>query len=176
MATVVGCRFADGVVLAGDRQVSQNGMIRSTTVNRIQRLPHACIGSADRPNRFQPLVTDLESAIRSYQFRTDESPTCSAITRLAQSISGTHRSAILLACRELTGQAALFIIDDGSQTQEPAAALGTGSALAYGVLEQIDYSQGVDDGEAELSALIKTVSERDSNTGSTVDTIVLRDD
>ncbi|WP_152042917.1 20S proteasome subunit A/B [Salinigranum salinum] len=183
MATIVGLRCRDGVVLAGDRVLVRDGRIESR--NRRHVFDFDDVGAAAVGSDVDRFADRLAGELRSYRLDRG-SVSVAVLERLASELaSGTGMEAVV-AGRDRddegerengTGRAALRgVYADGSTLGDPPMALGSGASLALGQLEAADLdSMSVAEAETFVHDLFETVAERDPGTGAETDVWTLSD-
>jgi proteasome beta subunit len=183
MATIVGLRCRDGVVLAGDRVLVRNGRIESRNRRHVFDFDDA--GVAAIGSDVDRFADRLEGELRSY--RLDRGSVFIAVLeRLASELaSGTGTEAVVAARdhddegadENGSGRAALCgVYADGSTLADPPMALGGGASLALGRLEAADLdSMSVSEAKTFVRDLFETVAERDPGTGTEIDVWTLSD-
>jgi proteasome beta subunit len=182
MATIVGLRCRDGVVLAGDRVLVRDGRIESR--NRRHVFDVDDIGVAAVGSDVDRFADRLEGELRSYRLDRG-SVSVPVLERLGSELaSGTGTEAVVAARdrdegedQNGTGRAALRgVYADGSTLADPPVALGSGASLALGQLEAADLgSMSVAEAETFVHDLFETVAERDPGTGAEIDVWTLSD-
>lgn len=170
MPTVVGTQLADGVVLAGDRFETRDGQLVSEDCQRVFAFDDAAVGVSGAAGDVQALVRQLTDERRQYEHRQGQSPTATAMERLVSELAEEVGSPALVAARDDNGRGTLARIDaDGGTTREQIAAIGTGEAIAVGLLEGMDLDVAVARGQDRLESILRTVAERDTETGEHID-------
>ncbi|MEM4475051.1 MAG: hypothetical protein QW405_01400 [Fervidicoccaceae archaeon] len=177
-ATVVGLRFPEGVVLAGERKATYGSLVLTVHHKKVflvdERL---ALG-------FAGLIAEVQSVLRMLQ---EELRYYSLVAKTRLSVEGTAKllSRILYSYRYfpmfsevLVGgidndQPKLLVLDPlGSTLSDDFAAIGTGAPIAIGVLEE-GYKSDLDEGEARELALraVRAALKRDALSGGIIDVI-----
>jgi len=173
--TVVGVRCKDGVVLASDTRGAYHYLVLSKQVRKIFKLEDR-IGAAisGSSGDIQSLVNHLRAEANLYRLNHGYPISTRGLVQLASNLLHERRTFPYIVAGVIAGldeEPRLYFLDPvgGRLEEEKFASAGTGSTVAYGVLER-QYRDGMDvkDG-AELAAQsIKTAIERDAATGDNV--------
>ena len=180
-ATAVGLRTRNGVVLASDRRMSYGIMIMSRNAKKVFVFDNS-IGIA-----FSGLYGDLRGIYRlleaEYRYMTyvlGHKPPVYAMAKRLSIILYSYKALpfmveALVAGIDRERTPKLYALDAlGSITEEDYAAVGSGSTLALGVLEQ-NYRDNLSIDEAMNIAAkaIRVTMERDPSTGDGIDVVAL---
>ena len=187
MATIVGVRCRDGVVLAGDRLQVRDGRVESRNRQHVFDfdLDGDAVGGAAVGSDVDRFADRLGGELRSYRIERGPVP-LAAVERMGSDVaSETGSEAIVAACDHDEdengggdGRAALrALYPDGSTLSDSPVVFGSGASLALGQLEAADLdAMSVDDCESFLRETFGAVAERDPGTGEEVDVWTLADD
>ncbi len=179
-ATTIGLVCSDGVILASEKRVSYGYMVMSRVGKKVfklaDRIGAACAG----------LVSDMQILVREVGaytklFRMDVGrpmPVRSAAKVMSNMLFG--RRLFPLITQTIVGGMddegpSLYVLDVlGSVLPDKYAAVGSGAAIAVGVLEQ-EYKDGLDTtkGKALVIRAIKSAISRDVMSGDGVDLLVI---
>lgn len=174
--TSVGLRYDGGVALASDSRATARYLVRSKKVQKIFKIQDnigiAVSGSAGDA---QKLVDMMESESNLYRIRREKPIQPKSLARLTSNIFHSRRMfpyivSLILAGVGNEGPRLYFLDPAGGQLEEERfAGAGTGSSVAYGVLEQ-NYEEDMDsDAGLKLAAQsIQQAIERDAATGDSV--------
>lgn len=174
--TIVGLKYDGGIALASDSRATARYLIRSKKVRKIYKIQDnigvAVSGSAGDAQR---LVDTMTSESNLYRIRREKPIPPKSLARLTANIFHSQRMFPYIVSLILAGSgedgAKLYFLDPagGQLEEEKFASAGTGSSVAYGVLEQ-NYEEGLDDQDAlRLAAQsIQQAIERDAATGDSV--------
>lgn len=174
--TVVGLKYDGGIALASDSRATAEYLVRSKKVRKIfeiqDNIGAAVSGSAGDAQR---LIDTMTSESNLYRIRREKPMPPKSLARLTANIFHSQRLfpyivSLILAGIGEDGAKLYFLDPAGGQLEEKKfASAGTGSSVAYGVLEQ-NYEEGLDDQDAlELAAQsIQQAIERDAATGDSV--------
>ncbi len=177
MTTVVGLKCVDGVVLASDRRASKGGMIGSKSVRKVYALDVSkAVAIAGQLSDANYLINLVKAEAKLIEFKRDFPLTVKEAAKLLSNImySGMRSYApyiteILVAGIDETGPR-LFEADiSGAITDEDFTSTGSGSPMAYGLLEA-SYKPGITVSEGALIATkaVKAAMERDPGSGNGV--------
>jgi proteasome beta subunit len=174
MATIVGVRCRDGVVVAGDRVLVRDGRIASRSRQHVFDLDD--VGVAAVGSDVDRFVDRLDGDLRSYRLERG-SVSFEALERLASDIASETATTAVVSTYDESGEVALrSLAPDGSTLSDPPMALGSGASLALGQLEAADLdSLSVSEGESFARDLFESVAERDPGTGDEIDCWTLAD-
>lgn len=175
MTTVVGVKCVDGVVLASDRRASKGGMIGSKSVRKIYALDdNKAVAIAGQLSDANYLINLVKAEAKLIELRRGFQLTVKEAAKLLSNImySGMRSYApyvteILVAGIDETGPR-LFEADvSGAITDEEFTATGSGSPMAFGLLEG-SYRQGikVSDGASVAARAVRAAMERDPGSGN----------
>jgi proteasome beta subunit len=175
-ATTIGVVCSDGVVLASEKRVSYGYMVMSRGGKKVfkvtDRIGAACAG----------LISDMQILIREVEayanlFRLDASRPISvrSAAKVMSNLLFNMRLAPLITQTIVGGVdeegTSLYVLDViGSLIPDKYAAVGSGSEIALGVLEQ-GYKEGMTTKEAKdlITRAIKSAVSRDVLSGDGVD-------
>ena len=193
MATIVGVRCRDGVVLAGDRLRVRDGRVESRNRQHVFDfdLDGDAVGGAAVGPDVGRFADRLGSELRSYRLERGPVP-LAAVERIGSDVASETGSEAIVAARDRdrdhdededgdgngNGRAALrAVYPDGSTLSDSPAVFGSGASLALGQLEAADLdAMSVDDCESFLRETFGAVAERDPGTGEAVDVWTLADE
>ena len=178
--TTVGLVCRGGVVLAADTRATMGYLVASKQARKVYRITDnigatVAGGVADT----QDLVNILRAEARYYSLREGASMDVRAVARLAANVLHAYRLfpyiANLLVGGVGTDGSRLYFIDlDGSLTEESMVATGSGSPVAYGVMES-EFREGISTDEAVPIAIkaVKAAMKRDIATGNELAVVVI---
>jgi len=178
--TTVGLVCRGGVVLAADTRATMGYLVASKQARKVYRITDnigatVAGGVADT----QDLVNILRAEARYYSLREGASMDVRAVARLAANVLHAYRLfpyiANLLVGGVGAGGSRLYFIDlDGSLTEESMVATGSGSPVAYGVMES-EFMEGISTDEAVPIAIkaVKAAMKRDIATGNELAVVVI---
>jgi proteasome beta subunit len=182
-ATTVGLVCKDGVVLASEKRISYGFSIMSKAGKKVF-LINSRIGVA-----FAGLISDaqailrrISAEVRLYELDYHTPINVKSTAKLLSNMLYSQRlypafAETLIGGVDKDGQG-LYILDQlGSLIEDKYAALGTGGAVAIGILEQ-GYSQGMSTKEGKDLAVkaVRAAISRDVASGDGVDVVVVTKD
>ena len=171
--TTIALACKDGVVLATDTRATAGYLIASKISRKVYQITEnigatVAGGVADT----QDLVNILRAESRYYSLREGAPIGVRAAARLTSNILHAYRfypylANFLIAGVDENGSQIYFLDLDGSMTEEKMASIGSGSPVAYGVLET-EFKEGMSTDEAAPIAVraITTTMKRDIATGN----------
>lgn len=174
--TVVGVRCKDGIALASDTRGAAYYLVLSKRVRKIfqleERIGAAISGSS---GDVQSLMNLLKTEANLYRLNHDRSISTKSLAQIAANLLHNRRMFPYIVAGILSGVDGdgprLFFLDPigGKIEEEKFASAGTGSTIAYGVLEQ-NYRDDMklSDGLKLAAQSIRTAIERDAATGDKV--------
>lgn len=171
--TVVGIRCEDGIAMASDTRGAAHYLVLSKRVQKIfkleERIAAAISGGA---GDIQSLVGLLRAEANLYRLHHGRPISAKSLSQMASNLLHGRRIFPYIVAGVISG-----FDDDGPQLcfldpvggkleEEKFASAGTGSTVAYGVLEQ-SYRDGMSliDGARLAAQSIRTAIERDAATG-----------
>jgi proteasome beta subunit len=177
--TTVGMVCKDGVVLASDRRATMGYLIASKDIDKIypinDRIAMTIAGSVGDA---QTLIRWMKAEIKLYELKHEKQINVEAAATLLGNILSQHKFFpffVQLLIGGLDENPKLFAVDMlGGITDEKVTATGSGSPIAYGVLEEM-YAEDRDI-SANLPIAVKAVSaamQRDAASGERVDLCVV---
>lgn len=177
--TTVGLVAGDYVVLAADKRATAGFMIASRRVKKIVRLTdYAVMTMAGLVADAQMLADILRSEAKLYELDTGARMSVRGIAVLLSNILFSYK-ALPFIVQVLVGgydvKPRLYLLDlFGSITEEKLAATGSGSPVAYGVLEQ-HYREdlSLDEAVKIATAAIRASTLRDAASGDGVDIAIV---
>jgi len=177
--TTVGLVIRDFVVLAADKRATSGFMIASRRVKKIVRLTdYAVMTMSGLVADAQMLADILRSEAKLYELDTGVKMSVKSIAVLLSNILFAYK-AFPFIVQVLVGgydvKPRLYVLDlFGSLTEEKFAATGSGSPVAYGVLEE-HYREDMSLEEAikVATAAVRAAMLRDAASGDGVDIAVV---
>lgn len=175
--TTVGIVFEDGVVLAADKRATKRYLIAHKEVEKILKITdRIMITTAGLVGDNQMLRRFLRSQLKLFQVRREKRPSIKAAATYLANILYSRRFSfapfrvqILLAGYE--DEPGLYSLGaDGSALPDNYIATGSGSPVAYGVLQE-DYEEEMEKKEVLKLAIraMDAAIERDIGTGEGID-------
>jgi proteasome beta subunit len=177
--TTVGLVCKDGVVLASDRRATMGYLIASKDIDKIYRLSdRIAMTIAGGVGDAQTLVRWMTAELKLYELKHEKPASVEAAATLLANILTQYKFFpfyVQLIIGGIDEKPRLFAVDMlGGITEEKVTSTGSGSPVAYGVLEEL-YAQDKDI-EFNLPVAAKAVSaamRRDAASGERVDVVVV---
>ena len=177
--TTVGLVCKDGVVLASDRRATMGYLIASKDIDKIyaidDRIAMTIAGSVGDA---QTLVRWMTAEIKLYELKHERQMGVEAAATLLGNILAQHKFFpffVQLLVGGVDDKPRLFSVDMlGGLTEEKLTSTGSGSPVAYGVLEEL-YAEHKDT-KINMVVAAKAVSaamKRDAASGERVDLCVI---
>ena len=178
--TTIGIVCKDGVVLATDTRAVMGYFVAHKNVKKIYPIDeHLAITIAGVVADAQNVVEILKANARLYRLDKGRIMPVSAASRLAANILFQSRGSPLLMQALIGGiddtGAHVFSIDPyGSVTEETCVSTGSGSPIAYGVLED-DYRKdmSIDEGVDLVIRAVNSAMKRDTASGDSFNVVVV---
>ena len=182
MTTTVGIRSKDGVVLAADKRASKGFFVGSKTVQKLFSLDDAtAVAIAGQMSDAEYLVNlakaerRLLSLRRGYPLSVKES--AKLISNIVYNGMKSYQPfyvELVVAGVDREGAHVYTSDMSGAVTSEDFMSSGSGSPIAYGVLEQ-GYNKDLDLEAAKKlgEAAVKAAMERDPGSGNGIDVLVV---
>ncbi len=181
--TTVGLVCGDCAILAADTRATAGTLIASKRAQKIYEIePHIGLTTAGAVGDTQNLVSILRAEARLYRMRTKGPITVKGLATMTANVIHGQRYFPYLVQLMMGGYdkngPSIFMLDLwGGLSEEKVGATGSGSPVAYGLLENL-YSPEMSQEEGlELAvASLKAAIERDSATGNTIESAVIGED
>lgn len=180
--TTVGLICGGGVVLASEKRATMGSFIASRAAKKIYRVDERMgMTTAGIVGDAQTLVRLISVEARLYKIRRQEPMTVKAMTTLLSNVLSGQRMfpyivQLLVGGIDRNG-AHIFSIDPfgGNTDEKEIAATGSGSPIAYGVLED-RYSKDMplEEGISLAIQALHSAMKRDSASGGDMQVVVIR--
>lgn len=178
--TTVGMVCTDGVVLASDKRATMGHFIASKDVTKIFEIDeHLAMTVAGSVGDAQALVRMLRAEAQLFKLKYGKNMTAKNASTLLANIMFQYKYfpyfvQLIIAGKEETGYGMYSIDAIGGTTEETVTSTGSGSPIAYGVLES-NYKQEAAVKEMTSIAVraVNTAMKRDSASGESVDVVVI---
>jgi proteasome beta subunit len=179
-ATTVGVVCQDGVILASEKRVSYGNFVMSKVGKKVFRLTDsigaACAGLV---SDMQVLARDVEANSNLFTMDVGRPISVRAVAKLMSNILFNRRMMPLITQTIVAGLdeegPSLYVLDVlGSLLPDKYAVVGSGTEIAYGVLEE-GYKEGMKTKDAKelVTRAIKTAISRDVMSGDGIDYMVI---
>lgn len=178
--TTVGLACKDGIVLATDTRATMGYLVASKRARKIYKINES-IGAtvAGGVADTQDLVNVLRAEVGYYNMKEGRPMGVRAAARLIANVLHAFRmfpyvANLLVGGIDTTGGRLYFIDLDGSLTEEKMVATGSGSPVAYGVLES-EFKEGMTAEEAAPLAIkaVRAAMKRDIATGNELAVVII---
>lgn len=177
MGTVVAVETDGGAAVAGDSLATHDGTVTSKHVDHVfdfEGVGAAATGDRTGVNEFE---RELGAKLRSERIDSDGSLGLDRVVALAREAAEMAEVEAVVVARDGDGVARVRRVGaTGAVTEGPVVALGTGAAVALGVVEDADRS-----GDAEAAAklvrdAVEAAADRDAETGGEIEVWTLPND
>jgi len=175
-ATTIGVVCSDGVILASEKRVSYGYMVVSRVGKKVfkitDRIGAACAGLV---SDMQILVREMEAYANLFHLDTGRPMSVRSAAKLMANLLFNRRLVPLITQTLIGGideeGAALYALDIlGSLIPDKYAAVGSGAAIAVGVLEEgFKENMPVEEAKALVMRAVKSAVSRDIMSGDGVD-------
>lgn len=172
--TTVALKCKDGVILAADRRATMGHFISNKEAEKVYQLDDRIAATiAGGVGDAQNIMRILRAETKLFKMnRKNPMPVKSAAT-LMSNILNNNRYYPYLVMSIIAGiddESRIFSIDPvGGLMEEDSISTGSGSPIAYGVLEsEYDKEKSVDENVKTAAKAIKVAQERDSASGNGV--------
>jgi proteasome beta subunit len=178
--TTVGLVCGDSAVLAADTRATAGTLIASKGAKKIFEIePHVGITTAGAVGDTQSLMALLKAEARLYRMRTKGPMSVKGLANLTANIVHGQRYfpyliQLLMGGHDKQGPSVYVIDLWGGLSEEKVASTGSGSPVAYGLLEnQYNPDLSTEDGLALAVASVKAALSRDAATGNTIEAAII---
>lgn len=175
--TTVGIVTKEGVVVAADKRATMGYLVAHKNVDKVVEITDRILmTTAGMVGDAQMLAKYLKAELELYEIRKNKKITVKAASTLLANILYSNRFSIpfyvqlLLAGVDETGYHLYSLGPDGSNLEDKYISTGSGSVMAYGVLED-NYKDGISlkEGIYIAARAIKAAMARDIATGEGID-------
>lgn len=179
--TTVGLVHKNGVVLAGEKRAIMGNLIASKEAKKIYQIDDRVgMTTAGAVGDAQSLVRVMSVETKLYKIRREEPMTVGAIATLLSNILSTQRYfpyivQLIVGGIDKKGPGLYSLDAFGGQIEErKAVATGSGSPIAYGVLED-RYKENIPLKEGVVLAIraVYTAIKRDSASGNGIEVVTI---
>ncbi len=180
-ATTVGIRCTDGVVLASEKRFTLGRGIQSKSVKKVFKLTGTIgIAFAGLVADFQVVKDTLSALIRLYEIETKKKITVNAAAKQTSNLLYSRRifpyfTESVMAGIDENGPKVFAMDVIGSYIEDDYAAIGSGSEIAVGVLEN-EYKPNikVEAAKALVIRAIQAAAQRDPTSGDGIDILTFQ--
>jgi len=179
-ATTIGMIFHDGVILASEKRVAYGSFIVSKTIKKVFKITDgigaACAGLV---GDMQILVREVEAQANLFNMDVGRKISVRSAAKLMANILFNRRYAPLITQTIVGGLdedgPSIYVLDVlGSLIPDKYAAVGSGTEIAIGVLEE-GYKDGMKQKDAKelVTRAIKSAISRDALSGDGIDYLII---
>ena len=181
--TTVGVLCDGGVVLASESRATMGNFIASSTARKIYQVDDLIgLTTAGSVGNAQSLVRMVQVEARLYRMQRGEGMTVKAITSMLANILSSRRYypfmvQLIMGGMDRYGPRIYSLDALGGQIEErKVVSTGSGSPIAYGVLES-QYTPGIslEDGTVLAARAIHNAMKRDSASGDKIELVRITD-
>ena len=177
--TTVGLVCSDGIVMASDRRATMGYFIASKDIQKIyqvdERLSMTIAGGVGDA---QAIIRLMQAETSLYKFKHGKNITVKAAASLLSNLLHNYKFYpfyVQLLIGGVDDKPEVYSIDAlGGMTDEKYVSTGSGSPVAYGVLEEM-YREGgsIKDNVRPAARAISAAMKRDAATGESVDLVTV---
>jgi proteasome beta subunit len=182
-ATTIGVVCTNGVILASEKRVTYGNFVVSKGGKKVFKITDqigvACAGLV---GDMQILTREVEAQANLFSMEVGRPISVRAASKLMANILFNRRYAPLITQTIVGGLddegPSLYVLDVlGSLIPDKYAAVGSGTEIAVGVLEE-EYKEGmsIEDAKALVTRAIKSAISRDAMSGDGVDFLIITKD
>ncbi|MCF0226407.1 MAG: archaeal proteasome endopeptidase complex subunit beta [Methanobrevibacter sp.] len=168
--TTVGITCEDGIVFASERRASMGNLVAHKVAEKIFKInDHIVTTIAGSVGDAQSLMKIIDAEISLFEMRNGEKISVKAAASLTANIlrSGPMYVQTLLGGVDESGPSLYSLDPAGGMIKDTFISTGSGSIVAYGVLEdRFEEGLKVDEGLEIAIRAIKAASERDTYSGN----------
>ena len=182
MTTTIGLTCADGVVLAADKRASKGFFVGSKAVNKLFKLDEAtAVAIAGQMSDAEYLVNLAKAERRLLALRRGFPVSVKESAKLISNIVYSSMKSynpffveLVVAGVDREGPHVYTNDMSGAITSEDFMSSGSGSPIAYGVLEQgYRHEMAIEDAKKLGEAAVRAAMERDPGSGNGVDVVAI---
>jgi len=180
--TTVGLVFKDGVVIAADKRASAGTFIASRRAQKIYAITNKIVfTTSGLVADAQILVRWIQNHIRRLTIEREREPLVREVANLTSILMHNYFKSLLpfqvhfiIGGLDVLGPHIFFLDHSGAVQEDKFMATGSGSPIAFGVLEAY-YKDRMDQEEAIMLALraLRSAIRRDAATGDGIDLAVI---
>lgn len=177
--TTVGLVCKDGIVLASDRRATMGYLIASKDIDKIYQIDeHLAMTIAGGVGDAQMLIRWMTSETKLYRLRHEKKINVESAATLLGNILAQYKFYpffVQLLIGGMNDKPALFSVDMlGGITEEKITSTGSGSPIAYGVLEDLyKEDRSIEENSRIAAKAVSAAMRRDAATGERVDVVII---
>ncbi|UPV76572.1 20S proteasome subunit A/B (plasmid) [Halorussus limi] len=171
MATIVAIEADGGAVLAGDRRHTAGNTVASDDKRHVFDFGDVGAAAVGESGGIDEFRRRLEAEVQSHETEHGDPMSVTRLATVASDIADDEGVEAVVAARDDDGAARVRgVRSDGSILGDDVAAFGSGAQLALGVLEGREEGASLDDAEELARDAVEAAADRDTDTGSEIDT------
>lgn len=174
MGTVIAIETRDGVVLAADTLAVDEGDVTSKRARRLFEFEGAVAGAVGDQGDVDKFGRRVEAELRQLDVEAGRELGLTNFGQIAADIAENLGVHALVAAHDGEGRAAFVqVAPDGRTVSAEKAAIGSGSSVALGRLEDADVGPELSDAADVARAAVSAAQDRDPETGGEIETVEL---
>ena len=181
LATALGVKYKEGVVLAADRRVAYSSFILSKAARKVFLINNRVgISTAGLPGDFQELIDAIRYNIFMYEMETEKKASPLNVAKLLSLLLYQGRFRGIYYAELIVGgleddNPKIYVLDPaGGLLEENYVAVGTGAQVATGILERRYRDDMTKDEAVDLATkAMKEAIERDALSGDGIDLLII---
>ncbi|PTD93751.1 proteasome endopeptidase complex, archaeal, beta subunit [archaeon SCG-AAA382B04] len=180
--TTVGVVCKDGVVLGTERRASIGNLVASKQAKKVFQIEEQIgLTMAGSVGDAQQLVRAIKAESNLYKLKREKGISVKAVSTLMSNIMGgglmPYVVQLIIGGVDSEGPGMYVLDPGGGNLEEKMVATGSGSPIAYGVLEdRFDEEMSVDKGVELVTRAISQAMKRDSASGDGIDIAKITED
>ncbi len=177
--TTVGLVCKDGIILASDRRATMGYLIASKDIDKVYQVDeHIAMTIAGGVGDAQTLIRWMQAELKLYKLRHEKKINVEAAATLLANILTQYKFYpfyVQLLLGGVDEKPRLFSIDMlGGVTEEKFTSTGSGSPVAYGVLEELYKDNATIEDNLKVAAKsVSAAMKRDAASGERVDVTIV---
>ncbi|MEM2093562.1 MAG: archaeal proteasome endopeptidase complex subunit beta [Candidatus Bathyarchaeia archaeon] len=182
-ATTVGLVCKDGVILASEKRISYGYLVVSRGGKKVFKITdHIGAACAGLVSDMQILLREVEAYVNLYNLDVGRSISVRSAAKLMSNLLFANRLTPLITQTIVGGMddegASLYVLDLlGSVIPDKFAAVGSGTEIAMGVLEEgYQNDMSIEEGRNLVTRAIKSAISRDIMSGDGIDFLFITKD
>lgn len=181
MTTIVGIRTKEGVVLGSDKRASKGFFIGSKITQKISKIDDSlAIAIAGQLSDAEYLIKVAKAERKLMELRRGFMLTVKESARLVANLAYSglknyqpYFVELLIAGVDKEGGHVYVADMSGAITNEDFASSGSGSPIAYGVLESLYHKEITNEEAKEIATKAVSAMERDPGSGNGIDVLII---
>lgn len=177
--TTVGLTCSDGIILASDKRATMGYFIASKDIQKVYQIDeNLAMTIAGGVGDAQALIRLMQAETKLYRFKHGKQMSVKAAASLLSNVLHNYKFYpfyVQLIIGGMDEKASVYSLDAlGGLTDEKYVSTGSGSPVAYGLLEEM-YKEGgsTKDNVRAAARAIAAAMKRDAATGESVDLITI---